>query len=76
MAVVQEKIKASGADLMAWGSPITDSDTIAIKEIQKLLDRLNEAELTEASKAEFFSLSKRMDELLQKQEYIRPNCLE
>ena len=61
---------------MAWGSLITDSDTIAIKEIQKQLDRLNEAELTEAFKAEFFSLSKRMDELLQKQEYIRPNGLE
>ena len=61
---------------MAWGSPITDSDTIAIKEIQKQLDRLNKAELTEASKVEFFSLSKRMDELLQKQEYVRPNGLE
>ena len=53
---------------MAWGSPITDLNTIAIKEIQKQLDRLNEAELTEVSKAEFLSLSKRMDELLQKQE--------
>ena len=61
---------------MAWGSPITDSDTIAIKEIQMQLDRLNEAELTEGSKAEFFSLSKRMNELLQKQEYIRPIGLE
>ena len=53
---------------MAWGSPITDPDTIAIKEIQKQLDKLNEAKLTKASKAEFLSLSKRMDELLQKQE--------
>ena len=53
---------------MAWGSPITDPNAIAIKEIQKQLDRLNEAELTEVSKAEFLSLSKRMDELLQKQE--------
>ena len=41
---------------------------MAIKETQKQLDRLNEAELTEASKAEFLSLSKKMDELLQKQE--------
>ena len=68
MAEVQEKIKACGEELMAWGSPITDPNTIAIKEIQKQLDRLNEAELTEVSKAEFLSLSKRMDELLQKQE--------
>ncbi|XP_075668611.1 uncharacterized protein LOC142638468 [Castanea sativa] len=56
---------------MAWGSPITDPDTIAIKETQKQLDRLNKAELTEASKAKFLSLSKRMDELLQKQEMYR-----
>ena len=61
-----KKIKVCGANLMAWGSPITDPDTIAIKEIQKQLDILNEAKLTEASKAEFLSLSKRMDELLQK----------
>ena len=53
---------------MAQGSPITDPDTIAIKDIQKQLNRLNEAKLTEDSKAEFLSLSKRMDELLQKQE--------
>ena len=68
LAAIQEKIKACGADLMAWGSSITDPKTMAIKETQKQLDRLNEAELTEASKAEFLSLSKKMDELLQKQE--------
>lgn len=51
---------------MAWGSPITDLDSIAIKELQKQLDRLNEAQPTEASKAEYLNLSKRMDELLQK----------
>ena len=53
---------------MAWGSPITDPDTIAIKETQKQLDRLNEAELTKDLKAEFLGLSKKMDDLLQKQE--------
>ena len=53
---------------MAWDSPITDLDTIAIKEIQKQLHRLNKAKFTKASKTEFLSLSKRMDELLQKQE--------
>ena len=64
LAAVHDKIKVCGEELMAWGSPITNSDTISIKELQKQLDRLNEAEPTEASKAE--SLSKRMDELLQK----------
>ena len=68
LAPVQEKIKACGVDLMAWGSSVTDPDTVAIKETQKQLDRLNEVELTEASKAEFLSLSKKMDVLLQKQE--------
>ena len=68
LAAVQEKIKACGVDLMAWGSSMTDPDTVAIKETQKQLDRLNEVELTEASKAEFLSLSKKMDDLLQKQE--------
>ena len=68
LAAIQEKIKVCGVELLAWGSPITDSDTIAIKEIQKHLDRLNEAELTEEAKAEFLVLSKKMDDLLQKQE--------
>ena len=68
LAAIQEKIKVCGVELLAWGSPITDSDTIAIKEIQKHLDRLNEAKLTEEAKAEFLVLSKKMDDLLQKQE--------
>jgi len=68
LVAIQEKIKFCGAELLAWGSPITDPDTIAIKEIQKQLDRLNEAELTEEAKAEFLELSKKMDDLLQKQE--------
>ena len=33
LVAIQEKIKACGADLMAWGSPITNPNTIAIKEI-------------------------------------------
>ena len=64
----RDGLVACGADLMAWGSSITDPNIVAIKKTQKQLDRLNEAELTEASKAEFLSLSKKMDELLQKQE--------
>ena len=32
LAAIQEKIKACGADLMAWGSSITDPKTVAIKE--------------------------------------------
>ena len=54
--------------LWLGGSPIIDPDTIAIKEIQKQLDRLSEAKLTEDAKAEFLGLGKKMDDLLQKQE--------
>ena len=50
--------------LWLGGSPIIDPNTIAIKEIQKKLDRLNEDELTEDAKAEFLGLSKKMDDLL------------
>ena len=68
MASVQEKIKLCGAELLAWGSSSIDPDTRAIKELQKKLDSLNEAEPTEVTKAEYLELSKKMDELLQKQE--------
>ena len=53
---------------MAWCSSSIDPDTRAIKDLQKKLDFLNEAKPTEAAKAEYLELSKKMDELLQKQE--------
>ena len=68
LASIKEKIKTCGAELMAWGSAKTDPDVATIEELQKRLDMLNEAETTEDSKAEYLEVSKRMDELLQKQE--------
>lgn len=65
---VKEKIKTCGAELMKWGSIRTDLDATTIKDIQKRLDRLHEVETREDSKAKYLDLSKRMDELLQKQE--------
>ena len=53
---------------MSWGLAWTDLDVKAIKKTQKRLDQLNEEEISETSKAEFLDLSKKMDELLQKQE--------
>ena len=53
---------------MSWGSARIDPDVEAIKETEKRLDRLNEEEVSETSKAEYLELSKKMDELLQKQE--------
>ena len=46
----------------------TDPNVEAIKEIQKWLDRLNEEEVSDTSKAEYVELSRQIDELLQKQE--------
>ena len=53
---------------MSWGLARTDPDVDVIKETQKTLDRLNEEEVLATSKAEYLELSKKMDELLQKQE--------
>ena len=49
---------------MNWGSAKRDLDANAIKELQKRLNRLNEAETTKESKAEYLDVSKRIDELL------------
>jgi len=68
LASVKDKIKLCEAELMAWGLAKTKLDVAVIKELQKRLDRLNEAETTEDSKAEYLEVSKQMDELLQKQE--------
>ena len=54
--------------MLRWGSARTDPDAEAIKVTQKRLDRLNEVEVFDASKAEYLEWSKKMDELLQKQE--------
>ena len=61
---------------MRWGSAGTKPDEAAMKEIQKRLDRLHEANVTETNKAEYLELSKRMDELLQKKKFIGLNGLE
>ena len=52
--------------MLRWGLARTDPDVEAIKEIQKRLDRLNEEEVIDTSKAEYVELSKQMDELLRK----------
>ena len=63
---IKNKIQACGRELSGWDS--AKPDEAVIKELQKRLDRLNEAENTEENKAEFLEVSKQMDELLQKQE--------
>ena len=63
---IKNKIQACGLELLGWDS--AKPDEVAIKELQKRLDRLNEAKNTEENKAEFLEVSKQMDDLLQKQE--------
>ena len=63
---IKNKIQAYGRELSGWDS--AKPDEVSIKELQKRLYKLNEAENTEENKAEFLVVSKQMDELLQKQE--------
>ena len=63
---IKNKIQACGRELSGWDS--AKPNEAAIKELQKRLYKLNEAENTEENKAEFLEVSKQMDELLQKQE--------
>ena len=63
---IKNKIQACGRELPGWDS--AKPDEVSIKELQKRLYKLNEAENTEENKAEFLEVSKQMDELLQKQE--------
>ena len=63
---IKNKIQAWGLEFSSWG--LAKPEEAASKELQKWLDRLNEAKNTEENKAEFLDVSKQMDNLLQKQE--------
>ncbi|XP_075636847.1 uncharacterized protein LOC142609101 [Castanea sativa] len=63
---IRNKIHACGLELTAWGS--AKPDEVALKELQKRLDMLNEVEASEENRVEFLDVSKQMDDLLQKQE--------
>ena len=59
---------ACAMDLNAWGSSKSHPQSEEIKRLQRQIEQLNEAELTEESKAEFLVASKNLDALLLKQE--------
>ena len=59
---------ACATDLNAWGSSKTHPQFEEIKRLQRQIEQLNEAELTEESKVEFLVASKNLDALLLKQE--------
>ena len=64
----RQKIVDCAAELQAWGVARSHTDSKEIKVLQKRVEVLNSAELTEESKADFLATSKKLDELLLKQE--------
>ena len=67
-AAIKEKISAFGADLEAWGATKTKPKVEAIKLLQNRLDSLNRADCIDASQAGYLEVSKKLDDLLLKQE--------
>ena len=53
---------------MAWGASKTHSDTEEVKRLQKKVEELSCEDYTEEKKAEFLETSKKLDELLRRQE--------
>ena len=63
-----EKIKGCGVDLLAWGSTKTAPTMDEIKLLTKKIEKMNEEELMEESREELLEASKKLDDLLLKQE--------
>ena len=68
MARVKERILTCGEELLAWGSSRTNPEIEEIKRLQKLVENLSICEPTEDTKDEFLEASKKLDDLLLKQE--------
>ena len=68
MAVAKQKIEVCRANLLAWGSSNTHRDTEEIKRLQKKIEVLNSTNYTEGNKVEFLETSKKLDEVLRRQE--------
>ena len=68
MAQLKQKIEVCGQDLRSWGSSKSRPNDEELKQLQKQLEILNAAESTEETKSEFLTVSKKLDDLLLKQE--------
>ena len=68
LSATVDKIKECGADLLAWGSAKTAPAVKEIKMLTKKIKKMNEEELTEESREEVLVASKKLDDLLLKQE--------
>ena len=68
LGVTKQKLTDCGADLLAWGASKTHPDTEDIKRLQKKVEELNCEDYTEEKEVEFLETSKKLDELLRRQE--------
>jgi len=68
LGLAKQNIATCALELQAWGSSIAQPDSKEIKKLQKQLEELNVADLTEESRAEFLMVSRCLDALLLKQE--------
>lgn len=64
----KQKINACGVNLLAWGTTKTHPTTKEIKQLQKRIEVLNYGDYTKESKAELLMVSRKLDDLLCKQE--------
>ena len=65
-----DKIKGCGADFLAWGLAKIAPAMNEIKLLTKKIEKMNEEELTEESREEVLVASKKLDDLLLKQEFF------
>ena len=65
---IKERIRNCGSELLAWVSSKTHPDAEAIKKLQKQVEELSMAEQTEENRTEFLAASKKLDDILLKQE--------
>ena len=68
LATIHVKIRACRDDLMAWGDTKAKPEEKEIKALQDQLDKINRADTTVESKEEYLVVSKKLDDLLLKQE--------
>ena len=68
LATVHAKIRACGDDLKAWGDTRAKPKEKEIRILQNQLDKINRVDTTEEIKEEYLAVSKKLDDLLLKQE--------
>ena len=64
----KDKINKCGEELFAWGSTKTQPETEEIKKLQKKIEDLSMEDATDGNSASMLEASKKLDDLLLKQE--------